>query len=104
MGQWSHRRRRGGGQAAPAALIQINSAVIFDVDVIHVNYSGDVTAPAFDLTDFQTVPDSHNPDNITNFDSNTLELTFPLEIDDQTNLAYAGDAPGILTPQTVLLT
>ena len=101
MGQWAHRRRRGGrGADSAAPLIQITLAEHGDTDTINLEYSAPVTAGDFLATDFTTGPSAFIADNVNQTAPDVLELVFSELVDAESDITYSGATPGILTPQT----
>ncbi|MFZ1058911.1 MAG: hypothetical protein WAP47_06945, partial [Candidatus Rokuibacteriota bacterium] len=67
-----------------------------------VNFSGDVNAGDFALSDFVSQPTNEFPDTIIQTGPTGLLLTFANDIDTDTELTYSGDVMGLLTPQTIV--
>lgn len=101
MSHYSTYRRRGGGPERQPFLNFIEVAEVITALTIHVTYNRDVTVTGFSQTDFATSPESFNPQTITQFDVDTLLLTFQDNIAAETQLIYEGPKPGIESPQTV---
>jgi hypothetical protein len=101
MGHWSTYRRRGGGPPTAPALIFIEVAEVDPPFEIHVEYSGEVDANDFDTTAFHTQPTNYEPESIDQGGVSGINLTFQDDVEEEASLTYAGDTPGILTPQTV---
>jgi hypothetical protein len=103
MGRYAQRRRSGGGPPGAPPLIEMILATVDGTEVA-VDYSGPVTAGDFELTDFLFADGAVNPTVIAQSDTEQLSLTTAAPISADTDLTYSGDAPGILTPQTITLT
>lgn len=101
MGHWSTYRRRGGGPPSATHLNFIEVAEVQTPTRLHVTYFADINSTDFDLTDFTTNPNSRQPTDITQFDIDTLELEYAVDIEFEDSITYTGDAPNIETPQTV---
>jgi hypothetical protein len=104
VGRWAQRSHRGGGPPTAAALIQIDAAQKTDDFQVDITYSGAVNPADFALADFTTLPDSGNALALGDNGPNVLQIVFDVLIDDETDLSYAGDTSGVLTPQTVTIT
>lgn len=100
MGHWSTYSRRGGGQGAATALLHITLCVVEDSTTLQVFWDGDVSAGAFELTDFNSQPSDQSPDVIIQVDTNSIFLQFTSNIDSDQDINYTGDVAGLLTPDT----
>lgn len=100
MGRWAQAKRRGGGPTA-AALIEIIGTTIESEFEVTLTYNGLVDNDDFAFDDFATVPNTAIPDTVQQGAPNQLVLIWPESIAGETGINYAGDTPGVLTPQTV---
>lgn len=73
-------------------------------DEIEVTYSAEVDANDFNPGDFETLPGSEPGDSLGQGAPTIISITWPININDQTSLAYDGAAPGVLTPQEITIT
>lgn len=69
-----------------------------------LTYDGPVTAGDFSTSDFEIHDFDIPPSTISQNGPNGIVLVFPGDITSQDDLDYFGSVPGILTPQTVVLT
>jgi len=96
MGRWSQAHRSGGG-------ISLNFIVYANevtINVIELNYLTANGLSALATTDFTTSPGGFQPDSILDSGGAAQELTFSEDIDSETSITYAGNAPSVLSPQT----
>lgn len=99
MGRWSQRHRCGGG----VSINFMTQAFVGDIEEVNVVFLTPVTAAAFSLTDFETIPDAFTPTSITQVDPNTLLLDFGEDVSFANSITYVGDVTGILSPTTVTI-
>jgi hypothetical protein len=107
MGRWAQRRVRGGGGPPPgAALNFMTAAEILSFQQSTAIYSQPVDFTVFDLADFTSNPSGEVPEQIEQGAPESIILDFSLvgDISADTELAYAGDAPDVETPQTMAYT
>jgi len=98
MGQWSHRRRRGGG-ASP--LNFIIDARIISPTFSQATYLYPVDANSFDPNTFSSEPSHSQVDVLDQLDTRTIEFQWLDNIAADATLFYFGATPGIVTPQTI---
>jgi hypothetical protein len=101
MGRWAQRSVRGGGPPTAAALNQMVNAVIAAGNEAEVTYATDVDALDFAPGDHVSEPSGSISTAYVQFDLNVLTVTMAPDIIGDTDLNYAGAAPGILTPDTI---
>lgn len=101
MGQWSHRRRRGGGESPLNFIIH---AHIQTAARALVTYQFNINAGIQDPTTFQSTPSGEVGFSIAQSDARTLDILFDNPITGDILLTYTGNIPGILTPQTIAYT
>lgn len=105
MGRWAQRRRRGGGGPSETqTLARMTSAMLDGTAlIVTVTYTGNVTAAAFNTTDFLDVDESATPVSIAQGATNEAILTFELFLNNSDTLVYTGTAAGVLTPDSATL-
>jgi hypothetical protein len=101
MGKWATYSRRGGGAPTAVALNFIESASIFDSEVIHANYAQPVDATLLTPSAFTTLPDNFPAFAAANVGPTEVELVFIDNVLTQSDLHYDDPLPGFVTPQTV---
>lgn len=107
MGRWAQRRQAGGGQSAqqpPETTIE--HATIDDtlLGIVNVFFTAPVSPADFSETDFTSQPSGTVGTVFTDLDATTLQVTFSPAIAADTSLDYAGTAPNVQTPESVLYT
>lgn len=71
------------------------------VDKALVVFSNTISAGDFENGDFTSNPSSETSGEVTQVNPTTIEVNFGGTIEEDTDLDYAGDVPGIATPQNV---
>lgn len=100
MGRWSQRTRAGGG----ASLNFMTAAVHDDPETMLVDYLNNVSATAFGLTQFSTVPSGAALLTISQQGAKRIQLTWDQDVSADTQINYQGTVPSLLTPQTLAVT
>jgi len=103
MGRWAQ-RRRGGGGATHTPLVQMVSATAIGAFNIDVAYTGNITAAAFAVTAFATIPSVHQPTLIAQDGPTGLNLTFADNISAETDLEFTNGVSGVLSPDAQPIT
>ena len=98
MGQWSHRRRRGGG---PATLNTIAYATITAADKADLTYTLPADGSQLEPAAFISVPSTETGFTLLQISPRTIRLTFGGPITGDDELEYNGATPGFQEPDLV---
>lgn len=102
MGRWAQRRLgSSSGSGASSELVHLVSATIDTTQDSTLVYSGAIDLDDFNESDFTSRPSASIVDSITQPDFNQLSIHWDSPVVGDTHVDYSGDAPGVLSPDTV---
>jgi len=101
MGQWSTRKRRGGGQHATAPLNFITNAVITGGAESTLTYNAPISVAGFDAGDFHSDPSGEDGDSLLQVGPQEIGVQYGGPIAGDTSTTYDGPNPLVVTPQTI---
>lgn len=84
--------------------IEITSVNLDGTDVLIVQFSAAINVADFVQENFHTLPLNQEGVAVTQDSSATLAVDFGLDVSAEFGLLYDGDAPGVISPQTVAIT
>lgn len=100
MGRWAQQKRAGGGPQTLAYMHEITRA---GSDVLDVEFSQVVNASQLTAADFVSLEGGTPADTAVQLSPTTITFSFPLPVDDDASLFYAGATPGLISPQNKLI-
>lgn len=101
MSNYTTRRRAGGGPNLNAPYITIIETEADGPTTMLVSFTDNINAADFSPSDWSTTPDTRTCDGVTQASDAILALSFTSSPFDQDTLHYNGNAPNVVTPQSV---
>lgn len=98
MGRWSQRHRSGGGKS----INFITAAVAFDESTVRLTYLDALLTTSVTEADY-LLDAAFVPNNMSQVDTNVIDLNMGDPVDVGQLLLYSGDTPGVLSPQSINL-